>query len=85
MSEAKAEVHDDVRMLVQISVADMRALVREEVERAVTNTIARTPGRWVDVATAAEHCGCTQQTLRAWIKAGAPARDVGTPHARATG
>jgi len=34
--------------------------------------------QWLDVAAAAKHFGCTAQTIRNWIRLGAPARQIGT-------
>lgn len=67
----------DDQLLVTLTVADLRRLVREEVA-ALRNPQPEQPSQWVDVATAAERYACTPQTIRNWIRAGAPARQIGT-------
>lgn len=70
--------HDDTRMSVQLTVGELRDLIRAEVERGLrTGTVATTP-RWIDVGAAAKHFTCTTQTIRNWIKLGAPARQIGS-------
>lgn len=70
-------------MIVQLTAADLRTLVRDEVDRAVTMVIEATPtvpksDRWIDVAGAAKHYKVTPGTIRNWIAAGAPCRKFGT-------
>ena len=76
-----AEKADDPRMVVQLSVADLRSLVRDEVQRGMQQQVQQleqVPGKWVDVSTAAKYFGRTSQTIRNWIKDGAPAKQIGT-------
>lgn len=68
--------HDRDGMVVQLTVGELRALVREEIQGALS--ARKDVGRWVDVAKAAEIFGCTPQTVRNWIRNGAPAKQVGT-------
>lgn len=64
-------------MLVQLTVGELRQLIRDEVER-LKAVVPAVPSRWLDVGKAAKHFGCTTQTIRSWIKLGAPARQVGS-------
>jgi hypothetical protein len=73
----------DERMSVQLTVGELRALIRDEVERVVRSGVqpaaAPSPAhRWVDVGFAAEYFGCSTQTIRNWIKLGAPAKQIGS-------
>lgn len=63
--------------IVVVTLAELRQLVREEIREALAEHPAERVGRWVDVQKAAEHFDCTPETVRNWIKAGAPARQVG--------
>jgi hypothetical protein len=68
----------DDKLLVQLTAADLRALIRAEVEQVIAAGSTRSTGRWVDVGVAAKHFSCTGQTIRNWIRLGAPARQIGT-------
>jgi len=83
--DTKSEKPGDERMIVQLTAADLRALVRAEVDRAVTLVMEATPTaakseRWIDVAGAAKHYAVTPGTIRNWIAGGAPCRKFGTPN-----
>ena len=67
----------DDKMIVTLSVGELRAVVRDEVER-LKAVVPQLPSKWVDTPKAAEHFGCTTQTIRNWIEQGAPATQVGT-------
>lgn len=67
----------DGRMVVQLTAADLRELVRAEMCRAL-QAAEKPTSRWTDVTHAAKHFGCTSQTIRNWIKLGAPARQIGS-------
>jgi hypothetical protein len=69
---------DDGTMLVQLTAADLRAMIRAEVERTIRSNAPPPPSRWIDVSTAAKQFGCTTQTIRNWIALGAPAAQIGT-------
>ena len=68
-------------MIVQLTVAELRTIMRTEVERVLsTLQVGRQPSRsdrWVDVSGAAEHFKVSDKTIRNWIKAGAPVRTFG--------
>ena len=66
----------DQKMLVLLTVGELRQLVRGEVERALRNKA--TPPRWVDVGAAGKYFGCSTQTIRNWIRLGGPARQIGS-------
>jgi hypothetical protein len=75
------ETVTDANMIVQLTVGELRALVRDEVRSALSERGGPPVpqiGKWVDVATAAKVFGCTPQSIRNWIRAGAPARQIGT-------
>lgn len=66
----------DVKLVV-ISVDELRVLIRDELGR-VLQSRPDVP-RWHDISAAAEHFGVNPQTVRNWIRAGAPAVQVGSP------
>lgn len=70
------------RMVVQLTLGELRALIRDELERGLRSgtppSAAPSPPRWVDVGYAAKHFGCSTQTIRNWIKLGAPAKQIGS-------
>jgi hypothetical protein len=68
---------DDGRMIVQLTAAELRTLIRSEVELALRSQ-SLPASRWLDIGAAAKHFGCSGQTVRNWIKLGAPARQIGT-------
>lgn len=76
-----AEKQDDNRMIVQFTAAELRSLVRDEVDRAVRVLAETKPpvpsDKWVDVIGAAKHFGCTPRTIHNWISNGAPVRRFG--------
>jgi hypothetical protein len=67
----------DDRMLVQLTVAEMRELIRTEVELLLKSTPPLTTPRWIKVEVAAKYFGCTPMTIRNWIGLGAPAAQIG--------
>ena len=70
-------------MIVQLTVGQLRALLRVEVDRAVDRVLGAKPPvkspRWVDAEEAAQHFGVTSATIRNWCAAGAPHRRIGAP------
>lgn len=70
-------------MIVQLTVGQLRALLRDEVDRAVDRVMGAKPPvkspRWVDAEEAAQHFGVTSATIRNWCAAGAPHRRIGAP------
>lgn len=68
----------DDRMVVQLTLGELRLVIRAEVERAGRGGSPAQASRWCDVGTAAKHFGCTRQTIHNWIKLGAPARQIGS-------
>jgi transposase-like protein len=74
-SETAATNND--KMVVQLTTAELRALIRAEVERGLRENSPPPPSRWIDVSAAAKQFGCTTQTIRNWIALGAPARQIG--------
>lgn len=72
----------DGKMLVQLTVDELRAVVRAEVERAVMHASEIKPPvksqRWRDTDEVAEHFSVTPQTIRNWCRDGAPHRTFGT-------
>jgi|1185.fasta_scaffold489964_1 hypothetical protein len=69
---------DDDKLLVQLTAADLRAMIRAEVERSLRSSAPAPASRWIDVSTAAKVFGCTTQTIRNWIALGAPAAQIGS-------
>jgi excisionase family DNA binding protein len=63
------------KLLVTLTVDDLRAIVREELASA--NKQTEPPPRWVDVKKAAEHAGVTTKTIHRWIDAGLPVTHLG--------
>ena len=61
--------------VVQLTAAELRAIIREELEMAFA-TLRR--ARWVDIAQAAASFDVTPATIRTWIRRGAPAMQVGS-------
>lgn len=69
----------DDKMVVQMTRGELRLLMLETAAEAVKRAgaaPARSP--WVNVEKAAKHFGCTPQTIRNWIRDGAPGQQVGT-------
>lgn len=77
MSDA-AEKRDDNDMIVTLKLGDLRRLMREEIREGLRAAPPSNTQRWVDVAAAAKHFGRTTQTIRNWIRLGAPASQIGT-------
>lgn len=75
------EVADD-RMLVQLTVRQLRDAIRIEVDRAIGRVLEAKPpvksAKWIDAVEAADHFRVTPQTIRNWCKDGAPHRTFGT-------
>lgn len=71
----------DDKMIVQLSAGQLRVLLREEVDRAVSRVLEAKPPaksiKWFDVADVADHFKVTPQTIRNWCKNGAPHRTYG--------
>lgn len=83
--DTKTGKPEDTRMIVQLTASELRTLVRDEVDRAVTLVLEATPTaarseRWIDVTGAAKHFKVTPGTIRNWIAAGAPCRRLGPTH-----
>lgn len=68
----------DDRYVVHVTLGELRTLIRAEVERGLQGMKQLPASRWCDAGVAAKHFGCTTQTIRNWIKLGAPARQVGS-------
>jgi len=72
----------DDSMLVQLTVGQLRKIMRDEVERVLERASEAKPpvksSKWVDAADAAEYFRVTPQTIRNWCKDGAPHRTFGT-------
>lgn len=73
---------NDNDMLVTLTAAQLRDMIRSEVDRAVQEIAAVRPPsaseRWTDVNGAAKHFKCSGRTIRNWIGRGAPAKQFGT-------
>lgn len=80
-AEATAAEAPSDGMIVQLTVGQLRALLRDEVDRAVNRVMDAKPPvkspRWVDAEEAAQHFRVTSATIRNWCSAGAPHRRFG--------
>jgi hypothetical protein len=68
---------DDERMIVTLTVGELRALIRDGIERH-SKAARSAESKWADATTAAKHFGVTRQTIRSWVRLGAPATQIGT-------
>lgn len=79
MSDKPVQIDDD-RMIVTLTVGELRALICEEIGGALkryADGISVRTTRWMDIQMAAKQYGCTTQTIRNWIRQGAPAVSIG--------
>lgn len=76
MSAAK----DTDKMVVQLTASELRELILTTLEQhqRAANSGTSAPSRWIDATDAAKHFGCSSQTIRNWIKQGAPATQIGS-------
>lgn len=74
-----AAANDNDKMVVQLTASDLRQLIRGELEQFQRESAAPVPeSKWADATTAAKHFGVTRQTIRSWVRLGAPATQIGT-------
>lgn len=64
--------------IIQMTPEELRAIVREEVARATHPAPAPAATGYLSVPQAARHAGCSQDTIREWIRSGRlPDRRIG--------
>jgi hypothetical protein len=64
--------------IVQLSASELRTLIRDELEHFRASNSNMSECQWTDTDGAAKHFAVTGQTIRNWIRIGAPARQIGT-------